>query len=76
MNANQIINMIMRLVMRRVINGGINAGMKRMSRGRGQQPAPRTHAQPPAEMGPHEAEMRRKQAAKRAAKAAARSNGQ
>ena len=68
MNANQIINMVMRIVMRRVINGGINAGMKRMSRGRGQQPAPRAQAQPPGVVGPHEAEIRRKHAAKRAAR--------
>ena len=89
MNANQIINMVIRMVMRKAINGGINAGMKKVSGVRNAQAVPRPqprHAQmrppqasaaQPAELGPREAKIARKLAAKRAARAAevaARSN--
>lgn len=82
MNANQIINLVVRIVMRKAINGGINAGMRKVSGVRGAQPAPRSQPQhtqpqhtqappaPQAELGPNDAKIQRKLAAKRAARAA------
>ncbi|MEP1354947.1 MAG: hypothetical protein ABJX32_21005 [Tateyamaria sp.] len=77
MNANQIINLVVRIVMRKAINGGINAGMRKVSGVRGAQPAPRPQPQhtqappaPQAELGPNDAKIQRKLAAKRAARAA------